>query len=357
MRILINASGQKIGGGIQVSLSIIRHLQKLDGIDVIYVISKQVYLELTKEEQSMENILCGRKSILGNVFLLKKIENYFKPEVAISIFGPTLWKPKCKHICGFAIPHYIYESESPFFQRISFLNKLKHKIFKRTKIYLFKRNSDFLYSETFESSKRIQRITNKECRTIPNTLNQEFLKFQPEYHPPLDEINILVVAANYPHKNLSILKEVSKKLKEESIDFKIHLTIDEKSYKNGFSRDPVFINHGKLSLNSLAKLYQKGHLLLFPTLLECFSATYLEASYFKIPILTSDLPFAHTICEKNVKYFNPLDPSSIVNEITELLRKEDEFENYSRLSHKIYQESLDSNKRVKLLIEYAKEVK
>ena len=167
----------------------------------------------------------------------------------------------------------------------------------------------------------------------------------------------MVVAANYPHKNLSILKEVSKKLKEESIDFKIHLTIDEKSYKNGFSRDPVFINHGKLSLNSLAKLYQKGHLLLFPTLLECFSATYLEASYFKIPILTSDLPFAHTICEKNVKYFNPLDPSSIVNEITELLRKEDEFENYSRLSHKIYQESLDSNKRVKLLIEYAKEVK
>ncbi len=48
-----------------------------------------------------------------------------------------------------------------------------------------------------------------------------------------------------------------------------------------------------------------------PTLLECFSASYLEAMYMKKIIFTSDLPFAHTVCKDAAFYFAPHDVENI----------------------------------------------
>ena len=39
----------------------------------------------------------------------------------------------------------------------------------------------------------------------------------------------------------------------------------------------------------------------------------------KRPILTSDLPFATTVCNKSALYFNPLDPSDISEKIIKII--------------------------------------
>jgi len=57
--------------------------------------------------------------------------------------------------------------------------------------------------------------------------------------------------------------------------------------------------------------------MLMPSLLESFSTTYVEAMATNVPILTSDLDFAHSSCGDVASYFDPFDTKSIKNSIVE----------------------------------------
>src|SRR5690606_31883324 len=65
-------------------------------------------------------------------------------------------------------------------------------------------------------------------------------------------------------------------------------------------------------------LYRQSDFMFLPTLLECFTATYPEAMCMDTPILTSDLPFARSICGSAAEYFNPLSPKDIGDKIFNL---------------------------------------
>ena len=58
--------------------------------------------------------------------------------------------------------------------------------------------------------------------------------------------------------------------------------------------------------------------MMLPTLAECFSSSYPEAMISSLPILTSDLDFARSICGNSALYFDPLDPVDIVSKIIQL---------------------------------------
>ena len=58
--------------------------------------------------------------------------------------------------------------------------------------------------------------------------------------------------------------------------------------------------------------------MILPTLLECFSASWIDAMKCCVPVLTSDLPFAHGICGDAAVYFNPEDPAEIGERIVAL---------------------------------------
>ena len=75
---------------------------------------------------------------------------------------------------------------------------------------------------------------------------------------------------------------------------------------------------GKVSINQCPDLYSQSDFLFLPTLLECFSASYCEAMVMQKPILTSDLPFAKSICNNAAFYFDPLDENDIANAIVHL---------------------------------------
>ena len=59
-----------------------------------------------------------------------------------------------------------------------------------------------------------------------------------------------------------------------------------------------------------------------PTLLECFSANYPEAMAMELPILTSDLDFAHSICHDAALFFNPTDPAQIAENIIKIVESQ-----------------------------------
>lgn len=72
-------------------------------------------------------------------------------------------------------------------------------------------------------------------------------------------------------------------------------------------------NVGKVAGEFMPSLYQQCDVLLFPSLLETYGLPYIEAMAFDKPILTSDLDFAHAICNEIAYYFDPFNAESILN--------------------------------------------
>ena len=55
-----------------------------------------------------------------------------------------------------------------------------------------------------------------------------------------------------------------------------------------------------------------------PSLLECFSASYAEAMKTSTPIITSDLSFAHGLCQDAAVYVDTLNAEAVADAIYEL---------------------------------------
>lgn len=333
MKILINCSNLKVGGGLQVAHSFLYEINHNFNHQFTVVISDKLS-ELINIEEFSSNFKFIKYTInpsllkifTGNDSFLNKIEKEFKPDRVFSIFGSTYWKPKVKHVCGFAKPGYIYK-ESPYFIQLNTIQKFKLACIEFIHMYDFKNNNSLLITENEDVSNRLRKKVSQKVVTVTNTFNQAF-EDEKKWDKTLliDTKNIdfklLTISANYPHKNLAIIKSVIPILKSlyPNFKFKFYLSITTEDFEID-SNDPLNENIqfiGKVNINQCPGLYSQCDFLFLPTLLECFSASYCEAMYMKLPILTSDLSFARGICGDAAIYFNPTNALDIANAIYDL---------------------------------------
>ena len=215
MKILINTSNLKLGGAIQVAHSFINEIRTNR--------KHQFYVVLSKELSEQINIndfnsnfkfysysITPRvlKSFIGKDYFLDNLENRIKPDRVFSVFAPTYWKPKAKHIVGFAKPQYIYKG-SPFFKQIAFIEKLKLKIKKFIHLHDIKRFSSCVITESEDVSNRLSvLVKSKKVYTVTNYFNQIYQ--QPKKWDrsinleKFDGDTLLTISSYYPHKNLNI---------------------------------------------------------------------------------------------------------------------------------------------------------
>lgn len=332
MKIIINCSNLKLGGGMQVAHSFLEEIKYNVEHQFLVVLSEKIapQIQIASFSPNFNFIVYSispnsYKAFFGKDNYLDKLEMKFKPDVVFSVFGPTYWKPKVRHICGFAKPGYIYK-ESPFFKQIGLLNKIKLILMEVVHLYDFRNNNSLLITENEDVSERLRKKVLQKVETISNTFNQVFLdkkKWDLNLNVDTENIDfkILNISANHEHKNLAIIKNVIPILKSKYPDlrFKFYLSITTNELK--IESDDVLNENihfmGELSINQCPYLYAQCDCLFLPTLLECFSASYCEAMYMDVPIITSDLGFARGICANAALYINPLDP----NDIAEILYK------------------------------------
>lgn len=342
MNILINCSNLKIGGGIQVAHSFVSQLKDFQCHNFVVVCSSELY-EQIDINCFPENVIFFEYNVAAksvntvfgkNAFLDKMIVDN-NIQVVFSVFGPTYWLPKVKHIVGYAKPHYVY-TDSPFFKTLSFMSSLKLSMKKLFHMYDFKNNNQILITENEDVSKRLRVILkNKEIYTVTNYYNQVFDQEEKWDNnislPQFDGFSLLTVSANYPHKNLQIIPKVISYLNNEFKDFKFRFILTLNQGDLGKNLDENINEHivylGKINIYQCPSLYSQSDAIFLPTLLECFSATYPEAMRMQKPILTSNLNFANGLCENSAIYFDPLNPIDIGNKIynianNELLQKE-----------------------------------
>lgn len=329
MKFLINASNLRTGGALQVANSFINELINYKNYFFVIVVSDEVnsflrlnfnqykYLKVIKYNNRPSVI----KSIYGHNKFLSGIEKKYSIDKVFTIFGPSYWRPKSFHICGFAKPDYIFK-ESPYFNKLNFKEKLILKLKEFFHLIDLKNNADFYITENHSVSERLSKIINKKVETVSNTYNQVFLNNEMWIKSNLklrkDSFKCLTVTAPYKHKNIEILFDVVNLIKKDFKNLKVDfiLTTEAKYYPKleNISNENCRIHFiGKKNMSEIPHLYLISNFMFLPTLLECFSASYCEAMFMKKIILTSNLSFARSSCGDGAIYFDPVNAYSIVS--------------------------------------------
>ena len=319
MIFLINASNLKIGGGLQVADSFLRELVNYPEHRYVVVLSSAIarmvddvvfpeHITLVHYSQkiTLGKIVTGRDTVLDKLVDRHRIDKVF------SVFGPTYWYPRVKHLCGFAMPFYVYK-DSPFWNLLGFRKRVGYFIREIIKKRIFKHSAHYFVTENPDVSDRLSKIFKRaEIFTVTNYYNQVFdhknLWDRTLVLPPFEGTTFLTIAANYPHKNLSFIPKVAIYLKANYPDFPFRFVLSLDSGQldvpESIKENVVFI--GKVEIAQCPILYELCDFLFLPTLLECFSASYPEAMKMRRPIITSDLPFAHGLCGEAACYVDTL---------------------------------------------------
>ena len=318
MNFLINSSNSKGGGGIQVTDSICGMLNHYPQHKFVVVLSS--YFNKTKERlQGYDNVTLVVHNVkndfktlaFGRDKTLDALTTEYNIDAVLTIFGPSRWQPRPPHLCGFARPHLVL-NDSPFMKRIGWKEKLLYKLMT---IY-FRRCSKEFYTENPYITEKFQRLMgqNRKVHTVTNYYNQVY--DQPELWghnytlPAFYGTTLLTVSSWNTHKNFPIMVDICRHLENEHPDFNFRFVLTIPETRATFIPDEYrshFVLLGPVDVSECPYLYQQADIMLLPSLLECFSATYPEAMRMEVPIITTDLEFAKGLCGDAACYYSAVD--------------------------------------------------
>ena len=115
----------------------------------------------------------------------------------------------------------------------------------------------------------------------------------------------------YPHKNLDFLSGLASELAACGILARFVVTLRESEWgsQRATLRD-VCINLGEVRIDQISTVMRSCDGLVFPSLLEAYSVTPIEAMALGVPVFASDRDFVRSVCHDAAVYFDPTDPST-----------------------------------------------
>lgn len=329
MKIIINASLNYIGGGLQVALSFINECVKFSDNSYYVMMGPNVaqYINTSLFPSNFNFYSIPKLKFWQYGSVLSKLETLITPDIVFSIFGPVFWRPKAKHVMGFAMGHYLYP-DSPYWEQISIISKQIWNLKRKIHFHYFKRDADAFVLETEDAANRLGNLFKKKCFIVPNTYSSYFEDYgnvKTREHKMFCKrqgyFYLLSVCTPYPHKNLSIIPKVLDVLYSRGINNVCFvLTIAKCDYDKMFSKkySDNIMTTGVLSPKEVPVLYSECDVTFVPSLLECFTANFPESMVMGLPIMASDLGFSHSICKDAALYFDPLNPEDIADKIVRL---------------------------------------
>ncbi len=338
-RVLINAANLHVGGGVQVAVSFIYELAAdpnlIAGLEVTLIVSSEVHrnLQAINVDSSCFFLyevfdIYGLRALSPSVG--KKFVGY---DLVFTIFGPLYLSFKLKlHIVGFGQSWILYPNNDAT-QRLSFLDRIVTRL-KFSIQWFFFRHSSVLVGELEHVRRRLvefKRFPADRVAVVRNCVSPIF--FDRDKWIPLnnsflrasDSFVIGVVSRDYPHKNLdyflNVLVCLDKRAGGRRFEFVVTLNESEWKRRSVNFRQRIK-NVGPLSLAQCPAFYESLDAVLFPSLLESFSATPLEALLMRRPLFASDRAFVRDCCGEHAMYVDPEDPDVAATAILRWLEQD-----------------------------------
>lgn len=327
---LINASNLHVGGGVQVATSVIGELTRMPALPSGLVVwaSDAVDANLCKLGYNLsalpvyEVVNCHGLKLLRSP-LARRLQAF---DAVFTVFGPLyVWKLAGANITGFAQPWIIYpdnEIDAAMGWRQRWLSRLK---FGLQAVFFRQANKLVVELDHVRAGLLCMGIGSpSSIEVVRNSLSS--LYTSPSSWQPVAvvdtgaEIKLGFVGRNYAHKNTRIFPAVIDLLRRDhGVKASIYVTFTDEEWA---TCDAAFraavINVGPLFVAQCPTFYSSMDAVIFPSLLECFSATPLEAMAMEKPLFASDRPFNRDVCQGHAHYFDPLSTASAAQSIAQV---------------------------------------
>lgn len=343
MKCLINVvNARNIGGGFQVVFNFILKTQEFHRPDVdwYYAVSERLDSFLPhafkdKIEKGRYRVFPDQPDFNGTYRRVKRelraYEESIDPDVVYSPLSPGYFFFKHKEVMRFANA-WSTNATSYAWKTLPYKAKLRTTVYNIMQRALL-RKAQYIITQTETVKGGLLRVTGlPEGRVfvVPNVLPAVLQDIDPA---PLDAdtewIDVAAVGGQMPHKNLEIIPGVVKALKEK-YDLKtvrFHTTLPEDSgvwwrinkELTEYGLEENVVNHGNMRLTELAEMYRHCRFCFLPTVLETFSASTIEAMYFDLKTVASDLPFNKEVMQDSCLYFEPMNPESAAEMLAKLI--------------------------------------
>ncbi len=326
-RPLINFSNLHVGGGVQVAASFLSEISGAANWNPSpsVVLSSEVKDSLSDEVKSShvisEAVVIDVRGFAPWSRLVRG--QLDRSTLVFTLFGPLYrWNPPFKSIVGFAQPWIIYPNNECY-GMMTLFQSFKSRIKFWAQAQFFKR-ADVLVVELEHVKLGLVKelgIDPSRIHVVYNCLSGIYADsncWEAVTVPPADgSLRLGFVGRNYFHKNTAIFPEIASRLREKhGIEAKFYVTFTEAEWQ---ACSPAFrevcVNVGVLSPAQCPAFYLSLDAVVFPSLLECFSATPLEAMAMGKPLFASDRPFNRDICGEHAVYFDPNSPMDAADEI------------------------------------------
>lgn len=330
MRIFVNAIALRAAGGRSVALNFLRAVAASDSTDTYYVVAPAGcgYEELDAASVRIKPLPRGAANPLARPFIdriwLPQMVASVRPDVIFSMGNLPVLTMRAPQLVLFHWPYAIYP-ESPVWERMD----LRSRWMRQMRLRAFERGLPYasaIAAQTPTAKRRLEKLYGvSNVHVVPNAVS---LPTSRDSHTPKSafvrhsphERWLLCLTRYYPHKNIEVLLDVARMIRDRGQPFRFLFTVDG-SQHSGAARflrrvseeglGSIIHNIGAVPMNAVPALYEAVDGMILPTLLESFSGTYVESMHYRVPIFTSDLDFARDVCGNAAFYFDPLDPASI----------------------------------------------
>ena len=250
-------------------------------------------------------------------------------DVAFTLFGPLyLASVPSISVVGFAQAWIIYP-ENEIYRSFTAFRKLTSRLKFFSQALVFKRADRLVVELKHVKDQLAGRGVADAGRIdiVHNSLSTVY--FYPEKWKSLQtaiaktRFSVGFVGRDYPHKNTNLFPQIKRLLHDLhglSVDFYVTFNAEEWAAKTEFFRASIN-NVGVLYSAQCPTFYQQMDAVIFPSVLECFSATPLEALVMERPLFASDRGFVRDVCGDYAWYFNPESPIEAANLIATYISK------------------------------------
>ena len=339
MKFLFNATTLRKGGPVQRAVSFLREVRKNDhGHQWSFAISDLVADELRRFEpvdwgqlQEFSDSPARNKPARKQV---EELELNVSPDAVFTIAGPAYVRFRSPHLLGCA-DGWITHSTWQAYRTLAFPREWLDIGLTTLYKFLWFRRADHWVVQTETAKKGLHRrlrIPLDEVDVLPNTCAEVYRNAARDgmVDQLSEPVRILCFSARYKHKRLDLLPAIAAALvvQEPTLDFQFVMTLPEEcDVLNQVMQDANRLgvqnrihNNGPVDMADGPSLYESCDLCFLPTVLETFSATYPEAMAMGLPIVTSDLNFARSVCQDAAIYFRPGDGRDAAQAIVRVIR-------------------------------------
>ena len=326
-KVLVSVVNLHTGGGVQAAISFLHELSliKTNNLSIDVFVSTEVADGLARLNT---NTLDFNSYEVLNTYGLKaffsrsnsRIKNY---DVVFTVFGPNYSRVRGKkEIVGFA-QFWMLDFDNPISKNMSLVSRniLRIKFYIQ---WLFFLRADHYIVELEHVKKELiasKGIDSDKISVVYNTVSSLYLDKSLwrsiSFTKNGNELSLGIVTRDYPHKNLDILPLVAQQLElHHSLKVRFYTTLNEIEWSLRNEEFKKYVSTvGSLSPDECPSFYEQIDGVVFPSLLECFSATPLEAMVMNKPLFASDRGFVRDVCGSHAMYFNPLDANNIADHI------------------------------------------